>query len=478
MEIKTHGPRIKIVVRKNIFRIDGVSQRKANQPDVIDITRFLGDLGSVSISKSIYAPMGSFAITLADRAIDNLDSLYGLIEALDYVEIAFARNPHEYTALPVVMRGFVRSITRKEAMGANGRPSRVVMIEGNDFGLVFDLYRLYRMRNYVQGELLLTRFQRNVLVGLEYRPMRADDYMRQFVEHINETYLPNIFHNYEGDSNQIKHRLSVTSSQIFPTDLNTHTGPLWAHMIREADTPWNELYIQDFSDGPTLVYRAAPWVDAETGKFTAERDDVWADMNEISASDVVAMEAHRDDYRIFNIFWVQLAWDYLGWNSKGLSAAFLADREDVYVRDVKNCDPKIYGDRLLEQETRHGPIELLHHPINLPKTEQQQSYSLYTTFVEDRRRELIRMNKDNVALEHGTMNLKGNERIRAGNYIRLRRGEFLIDYYAHSVAHNFSPLRQFTTSVQFIRGTGFLVRNKSQRPPHLAERMKTEVPGA
>ena len=63
------------------------------------------------------------------------------------------------------------------------------------------------------------------------------------------------------------------------------------------------------------------------------------------------------------------------------------------------------------------------------------------------------------------MMLRGREDIHAGEYVTLRLGTnrggnagFEQQAYAYSVIHEFLPYRSFTTTVQFDRGTGFIVR--------------------
>ena len=86
-----------------------------------------------------------------------------------------------------------------------------------------------------------------------------------------------------------------------------------------------------------------------------------------------------------------------------------------------------------------------------------------------RRSVLQEMNRDNVVLESGSMTLKGNERLRIGTYLNLKRGSLESKYYLTGVTQQFSPFSEFTTAVTFIRGTGFLERSKAEASPYLAE---------
>src|SRR5689334_2922719 len=109
---------LKNVGRTTIDRNVPVSERFSGQKTSIDLKPFLGEHGSVQVSKNIREPAGSFVITLTDMvSVDAQDSLYGLIEPMDVVEIRIAADAYKSVAqIPIMMRGFVSEITRDEAM--------------------------------------------------------------------------------------------------------------------------------------------------------------------------------------------------------------------------------------------------------------------------------------------------------------------------------------------------------------------------
>ena len=65
----------------------------------IDLTPFLGEGGGVQIAKSVREEAGAFSLTMIDRPYNGrqwMESLYGLIEPMDMVEIRMAHNPADY----------------------------------------------------------------------------------------------------------------------------------------------------------------------------------------------------------------------------------------------------------------------------------------------------------------------------------------------------------------------------------------------
>lgn len=118
----TASPRCTVRLFKTIGRetIDGqsaVSSRYQSKDDYIDLTPFLNPGSSVRTSKSVREPAGGFTITFADKAQESfgsatgftigteLESVYGLVEPMDVVEIRMWNGmgpaPAEY---PIIMR--------------------------------------------------------------------------------------------------------------------------------------------------------------------------------------------------------------------------------------------------------------------------------------------------------------------------------------------------------------------------------------
>lgn len=106
-----------------------------------------------------------------------------------------------------------------------------------------------------------------------------------------------------------------------------------------------------------------------------------------------------------------------------------------------------------------------------------QSSILDKKWLDDRLKILAESNKDNVVYESGVLKLRGNEKIKAGMYVVLKRGASKVasplstdpECYAVQVDHEFMPFQGFYTTVVYERGTGFVTRNEREISPYLAE---------
>ena len=96
MTVKVFDPKCSVILKKNIGRANvagnvAASQRFQGTARQIDLTPYLGDTGSVVVSKSVRQPAGMFSMTLADNlAPGEMESLYGIIEPMDVVRFAGA----------------------------------------------------------------------------------------------------------------------------------------------------------------------------------------------------------------------------------------------------------------------------------------------------------------------------------------------------------------------------------------------------
>src|SRR5471030_1603518 len=137
MNMKVYQPKFEVRLIKTVNRktVDGVtptSVRFQGVNGVINLAPWLGDGSSINTSKGIHEPAGGFVINVPDMPADSggLETLYGIIEPMDLIEIRMQRStdPFVTDTVPIVMRGFVSKVTRQEAMTAGGRPQRSVTI--------------------------------------------------------------------------------------------------------------------------------------------------------------------------------------------------------------------------------------------------------------------------------------------------------------------------------------------------------------
>ena len=164
-------PRITVRLFKTIARktIDGqsaVSVRYEEKDEYIDLTPYLNIGSSVRTSKSVREPAGGFVITFADKPqkqfwSEDLETIYGLVEPMDVVEIRMWGGTGAAPAgdYPIVMRGYVSDVRRAQTVGQDGKPQRQVVISGQDYGKIWQVFQVIHLTAYIESKGLLTNFQ-------------------------------------------------------------------------------------------------------------------------------------------------------------------------------------------------------------------------------------------------------------------------------------------------------------------------------
>lgn len=527
-KVAVHDPRISVMLLKNVARDylagdDGLgslapaSGRFKGVDNRIDLTPYLGEAGGVSVSKGIREPAGSFTVTLGDRALQDFsgaagnyglssasasqfESLYGLIEPMDVIEIRMAHAPTdpdvvaEYQRLPqrlpIVMRGFVSSVRRNEVMGPDGKPQRSVSISGQDYGKLWQIIQIRYLANYVLGQELLTtlKFAQNYGVnsGVEFTP---NEFVFEVVQNVLNSFTAEMRLNSgkfdeAGTNSPVRDidvfDLTVPDAKISPFGVNSFSGGTLYQMLSHfCDVgPWNELFIEDREDGVALVYRPNPFqtpagdiINASSAPFDTQGHGITQGLGtrgiDITDADVVSLNTGRSDANLANYYWVDNP-SYSLVQAETLRLQTAGQKpETYYLQDYRNSAPWLYGLRMMQVQTNQGArIDAQ------PESLFNQGRTDYVAWLDYRRESLVRSNRDNVVFESGTMVLKGNERIKAGMYIRLLRGTMVALYYVVRVDHSFMPFRAMTTTVTFERGTGFIERARREggkQSPYLAE---------
>lgn len=482
MAVSTYNPKCTVSIQKMVARRDGQAQRyPSGYPGpgpVIDITPYLGEEGRVFVSKNIFQPMGAFSIVCVDRPhAVFLDTIYGFIEPMDYVEIRMSRTPHLYIGrkLPIVMRGFVQSVTRQELMGPDGKPRRHVIISGRDFGVIFNQIRILRYQAGLDGKSLLTSFNFFEMTGVRARLYKPLEWLTEVLEKVVNPHLQ-LLAQAAGNASipqSIVPVVTTTEGKVW-VNQDQPDGTLWDVLLKHADLPWNELFVRDGEDNVELVHRPIPfraadaqgtWI--EQGVQTVELPGT--EIIDVGIDEVVSLNANRSDIHVANLYRVHYpTGQLLGSAPLMLSYAEQnAHRDTIFLNDparYPNSNPRLYGTRPMEVQSRMIYDAADFAPINLPAHLQYAAQRNVVDWLHDRRRRLIALNKDNVVFEDGTMVLRGKESIRAGRYVKLTRHKLVAWYYAFAVIHQYQPYQRYTTTVQFVRGTGFLERSRSNSP--------------
>lgn len=467
----------KTVVRRTTNGRDATSQRFQGSAEerTIDLKPFLGEAGAVQVSKGLGDPAGGWSVTLADRALQSggtFESLYGLIEPMDMVEIRMRHGtPVTAGKVPVVMRGFVTDVRRSEAMGNDGRPQRAVVISGQDYGKVWQIIQINYFAGYLVGQALLTDYKLFEQFGIGYKTTLAPgEFVEDVVNKVINPYLNRMLPENSALPREIRvDKESLVKGGTVSPGLQAQEGSIYELLRTFGDVgPWNELYLEDREDGVWCVYRPNPYVDITTGELI-QKDAPKPVYVEVDHVDVMAISVARSDANVANFYWVDSPRFNLNTEAYQRQNAEAAQDPTVVLNDYPNSDGKLYGIRLMRVATQQGGADMSTHNTGGKAADVQAMESSWAGWAAGRRRILVESNRDNVLMESGTIRMRGREDLKPGRYLRITRGDFVATYYVIQVEHEFVPFVGYFCTVSVMRGTGFVRRITRGGSPYLAE---------
>lgn len=499
MKMNVYQPRFEVRVIKTVNRktVDGTtptSTRFQGADGSVNLRRWLGDGSSINTVKGIGEAAGGFSITIPDIPTDSggLDSLYGVIEPMDLVEIKAQHKPSTWNEnkLPIIMRGFVSSVSRSEQMLPNGSPSRTITIHGQDYGKIWQMIQIFYGPSYIFGEDILSAFKlmdkfgagfKNALTNVEFLKVAIDQIVNPFLK----TLLP------QGSGFP---QITVNADQIVEgavgiAGIQSAEGTIYQLLRNYLDVgAFNELFINEDDNGVYCMYRQNPALDlnghAIDQKVTAtpstsylgSQDATRLNMFEIPDEDIVSLDVSRSDTGVGNYYWVAAPAFSLNSDTLQRQLGYSSEeRKTVDLSDYPNSAKNLYGTRLMMVNTTLGGPSVTNVKSGLTEDEHDKRDTNVFDWLKNRRQFLVAQNKDNSILESGTMRIKGNEAIRAGNYVRIKRGTFTAIYYVVNVSHQILPFRGFYTTLVLTRGLGFANRIKMAGgvdSPYLSEMVR------
>lgn len=470
MTVKTYNPKVSVTLIKTVTLKDGTSARYQGGTGRFDLTPFLGESGAVRTRKSIHEPDGRFSITFPDKMEQRTqDSLYGLLAPMDIIEIRGTRRPDLYPGgpdrLPLIMRGIVSSVSRGEGMGDDGKPSRTVVVHGQDAGKFWIMHTILFEVAAAQEQPMLLDFSLNSALGLDTRVYGLSDYMTTMVNQVMNPKLA-AFSKVSGQEiAPFAIQASVKRGAVIPQKDAPFTGPIWQLMERYAERPWNELFIVDEETGPVLVFREVPFRD--TNGKTIMPDAVSTGTWIAGWEDVIQWNVTRSDAGIANFFWVPPGASMLDTNQV-VTVASWQNGQPLDFNYANNL-PTLYGVRKMEVPTRVVPTDLSELPSKLPPEQKAAADQQYVAWHLQRMNDLKALNRDNVLFEQGIAVVRGSELAQIGQYLSVTRGKLTFEAYMSTVEHAIVPLQSWTSTLGLERGTGFLERARYAGSPYLAE---------
>jgi len=471
-------PEVSVYLFKTISRttVDGqkaASARYQGKDDYIDLTPFLDDGSAVRTSKSPREPAGGFNIAFADKAqsgaaSQKLETIYGLVEPMDGIEIRMwngvGARPE---VLPIKMRGFVSTVTRPQTMGQNGKPIRQVVISGQDFGKIWQMYQVLYLQAYSEGKALLTTYALQELFGIAAKnTMPAAEVVKEAIDKIINPFLKSMLPEHWdalGMPTQIKTDIAVKRGVIGSNSFQNTQGSIYDILRSNTDVPtWNELYIEDREDGVYCVYRPIPALTLlKHEKIQSDAvDPVYV---EIEDSIIEGITVERSDANVANFYWVNnTRYDLIDEIQRKLQSI---PSSDTKVNSVyPNSSAKYYGTRPMYAETQLSGDNITNVGSGQSKDEIAANQPKVLSWIDQRRKELVEMNKDNVVFERGSARVKGGQMrsradaMRAGDYARFIQGQMVWDAYVIQMDDDFQPFSSYSQTLSFERGEGFATR--------------------
>ncbi len=471
---KTYDPQISIWVIKARKRELIADKVKANSErysrlNEFDITPFLGQNGTVETSKSIRQPAGTFSITVPDKPYKG-ESLYALLEPMDLVEIRMSHTglTDDKGQLPLVMRGFVSGRSRSESI-SDRKPQRVVRITGHDYGKILQIIQVMYFPNTPTGAAWLDTFKffSSYMSGADVKTKSVKYFMADVVNLIINPYLadfsalqvPTIPYR-NRVLNKMATDISVDASVSAYAPNQFEETSLYQVLKTIMDTPvFNEIFTQDSETEVTLILRPTPFKRVSTGQFiqgTADSKNVFDD-------DIISITASADDSNVANYFWITAAVYGMDTNRTLMQLTWMSDPKTLEAFDYVNSDRKIFGIRKMQYDHTLLPSE--YQQTDNPKDDRiAENKNTLENWMANRRQLLADMSVDNAILESGTLELRGDETIKAGTYLQIyRSGERVGEVYAHTVSHKFAVQQSYTTTATYDRGTMYYERVKSEQ---------------
>jgi len=429
----------------------------------IDLTPWIK---TIDTEKNINDSSGNFQISLlpVTEGENNLPWYYR-ITPMDYVEIRFTRDS-TLTKIPIVMRGFVDSINRTATVDQNGAPLRGYTITGRDFGKILELSRIYYLKEILPDVVLMglpgfKMLEEKFACKIEGTPGKSIEAILGIAQvqldliRAKQPYIPQIE--------------SLTSSTIEgyinQFSMTMEDGSVWDLMRYFDNTPWNELFLLDLKDAPTLIFRETPWKNLDqNNSYIQTMDDTIKKKTlepgvEIEPSSIQSFNLSRSDSEVKNYFFsypVQTMMD-----SKTSFKVFAMGKvksetdtlENPYLIDHtdKNAGLDRFGFRRFENTS-----EYFDKTLNDSNT---------VEFAKKLNLALVKAFKYNGLYESGSFTIKGNSDAVPGRYVTFQTNRSTDpEFYISGVSHTLSfqaGAEHFLTTLMVQRGDGFL-KSKEQ----------------
>lgn len=404
---------------------------------------------SITTENAVDTPVGTFSINLVYVKNAEGEPIYKkLIKPLDLVEI-YLNSADSYGIDEATMIGIVDSVTEVTSIN-DQQPSRSIQIKGRALGAVwlFDLVKYFINALGMPDELK----QRNLALRLGSIKLEFFD---QTAIHVIKTIvdlLPAL--EIELKDAVLKDFIDVGSElfvregeTVFNLGISAYSGSIFDYFRKYIGEPFNELWTDSKNGKLYLRMRPTPFSSVDdsepsidsSGNPTNNTDwnsiRNWIDGNpyhRIDPADIISKSLQTSQAKAYSIFSV-------------LPGETLVGGGTEYATFPPLIDPDLYrevGSRDIERRIQHIPLTRSKSMVSGAGGTLER-FRYY-------RNKLYLWNKDNHRFEEGSITIKGNSNIRAGDKLMRTSNEFM--YYILGVRNEYRYGNPFITTIRVERG--------------------------
>ncbi len=455
--IPVHAPQISVILYKSSARTRNVTRDRFGSFNTLDLTPFFNEGSSITTQRSINNPNGGFTLKLGDQFVSKYgDSIYGLVEPMDAVEIRMSR-----TGKPVmIMRGVVTDISLDESMGQG--PTRTVTITGSDYGAFLRMIQIFVIRGSSAEDLIFktsSQFMQEKF-GIAYASMSASQFMMLMVDNVINPFIA-------GLSNNALSPLFVNLTGADPEDIvypmgyqANPEGTMWSHIQKHGNLgPFYEMFLEDGDDATTLWYRKPAFKKLKTDEYVFPTTS--AQSFSIPPVEITGIKYSRSERDVANYYLVRSPKSDFFSSADVILQSVMTNGKELETFDYPNCLKTLYGLRQMEAATNHGVIL---RP-GLPKENHEPAMNYLTAYLLKQIDYLQQSNIDNAVFESGSIRCAGRPEYKVGHYCDITWPSGVkASGYVTAVSHTFEPFKGYTSTLQYTRGTGFVNRTNAANP--------------
>lgn len=457
--IPVNHPQISVILYKSSARKRNATRDRFGSFNMLDLTSFLNEGSSVSTQRSLNNPNGGFTIRLGDQLVTKYgDSIYGLVEPMDAIEIRMSR-----TGKPLmVMRGVVTDVSLDESMGQTA--TRTVSITGNDYGAFLRMIQILFLKGSSRDDLILQMSGQYMQekFGIPYGSMTAAQFVgvmiaqvvNKFITGLSNNALQPILLNVDGaDADDI----------VYPQGYQANPeGTMWSHIQKHGNLgPFYEAFFEDGEGGTTFCYRKPAFKKLQKDEYIFPNTSAKSFV--VPPGEITAIKYSRSERDVANFYYVRAPQADMMTGMDTIVQSVMGDGQQLATDGVgfENCDVTLFGRRAMEVNTNHGATLF----PGVPKEEHEPAMNHVTAYLARQIRYLQQSNIDNAVFESGTIRCAGRPEYKVGHYCDVAWSSGLkASGYVTAVTHTFEPYKGYTSSLQYSRGTGFVNRTNAAHP--------------